>query len=417
MSPYSPAKSVLRRSATSEIVGREKELGVIGDFMNGEQGLLYVCGPPGTGKSATVTQYTSGLVNAKLTRGVSTTFRTVNVNCVSLQRPDHVYSHILRELGREGTTIDDLRDTLDHLEERGTQVVLVLDEVDYLISNHSKVMYSLFELGTSFRLKMIGIANALNLTDSMLPHLRRTGIEPTVLRFKPYSPAEITDILAARVAYINLPTHASKLIEKTALDFLGRKVANATGDIRKALDILRKSIEIVESEYRSALSDRSVNTPAGEHRLAPVTIRHIAKVAAQALGGGVTGASLVAGLSIHEKAVLCTMMVRKTRTLSATFDAYVALCRRDKMLSPLPRTEIATVVAGMLDNSVLAHPTRTKQGVVPARSGSLRAKSASSSSSLTTTTMGEERIVLGVSEMDVLKGIGDAGILKRFFDA
>lgn len=397
--PYSPAKSVLRRSATAGIVGRVKELECIREFIASEEALLYVCGPPGTGKSATISQFMTNFHKTMSPSDVES-IKVVSVNCVSLPKPEAVYAQILLDLGQQGSTLMHIRDHLEVLDSRGEEVLLVLDEVDYLTSNNSKVMYSLFELGTSDNIKIIGIANALNLTDSVLPHLRKSGIEPSVLRFKPYTPSEITQILSSRVSEIDLPSGASKIVDKNALDFLGRKVANATGDIRKALDILRKSIEVVESEYRSALSSLPVNT--SEPKLNSVGIKHISKVAAQALGG-VTGSSVIQTLSIHEKAILCTIVVRKTTTISATFDAYVALCKRDKMLSSLSRSEFGTVVSGMLDNSVLNHPTRAKQGLT--RTPSKRGRE-----------VNEERIVLGVSEMDVLKGIGEIGILKRFFD-
>lgn len=378
-------------------MGRESELKAIQRFTEGDNGLLYVCGPPGTGKSATVNHFTSTLSPSTSSKR---NFHVVYINCVSLKKPADIYAQILAELGRSGSSLVHFRDCLELLDNEGKELLLVLDEVDYLASNQSKVMYTLFELGVTSHVKLIGIANALNLTDSMLPHLQKTGIEPTILRFRPYTPIEITNILSSRVSEIVLPASTSKIVDKSALDFLGRKVANATGDIRKALDILRKSVEVVEGEYRSALSSLSCNN--AQPKLASVTIKHISKVAGQALGGS-TGASVLQNLAIHEKAILCTMIVRKTQTISTTFEAYVALCRRDKMLSPLSRSEFGTVVSAMLDNSVLAHPTRSKQGVQ--RSPSKRSKIVS-----------EEKLVLGVSEMEVLKAVGEIGILKRFFD-
>lgn len=395
--PYSPAKSILRRSAVAGIVGRVEELEAVRKFIASEEWLLYVCGPPGTGKSATISQFTATFCE-RMSPSDCESIKVVNVNCVSLNKPDAVYAHILQELEYDGTTLMHLKDCLEILDGRGLEVLLVLDEVDYLTSNNSKVMYSLFEMGKTVNIKIIGIANALNLTDSVLPHLRKSGIDPSVLRFKPYTPAEITAILSARVSEIELPSTTTKIVDKNALDFLGRKVANATGDIRKALDILRKSIEVVESEYRGALSSLPVNT--STPKLNSVGIKHISKVAAQALGG-VKGSSVIQTLAIHEKAILCTIVARKTQTITTTFDAYVALCKRDKMLTPLSRSEFGTVLSGMLDNSILSHATRAKQGVTR----TTRGKAAN-----------DERIVLGVSEMDVLKGIAEIGILKRFFD-
>lgn len=328
----------------------------------------------------------------------------VTINCVSLKKPESIYEQILSELKCEGSTLSNLRDAIEDLDRKGQNLLLILDEVDYLASNKSRVLYNIFELGKTALIKVIGIANALNLTDSILPLLQRTGIEPAILRFRPYTPVEITNILSSRVSEITLPSGTSKVVDKTALIFLGKKVANATGDIRKALDILRKSIEVVESEYRSALSSLPVNS--SQPKLASVGIQHISKVAGRALGGP-SGSSAIASCSIHEKAILCAIVVRKTTTASTTFEAYSGLCKRDKMLHPLSRGDYATVLSGLLDNGLLTTTTTNK-----ARAGTGLGRSLSSARRPGQ----EDRIVLGVSEMDILNGIGDIGILKRFFD-
>ena len=139
-------------------------------------------------------------------------------------------------------------------------------------------------------------------------------------------------------------------------------------------------------------------------------------------------------LSLHEKAALCTMISRKAAlstapsagratsasiksagcAVSALFNEYLALCKRDKMLTPLPRAEFATMVGGMVDKGVLSRPGRS-------RPGHLHRNSSSSSSAVAvgverTTNVFDQRVTLGVAEMDVLRGIGDIGILRRFFD-
>ena len=368
VSPYSPVKSALRRSATADIVGREAEFEALDNFIdNREAGLLYICGPPGTGKSATVAQCTSRHTS---TQGAE--LRVVNINCVSLQKPDQVYENILTELDCRGTKLAQLKDCLERLDSKGQQVLLILDEVDYLSSGNLKVIYSLFELGASLQVKIIAIANALNLTDSLLPHLRATGLTPLVLRFAPYTPAEITSILASRVSCTG-----TSIVEKSALDFIGRKVANATGDIRKALDILRQSIEQVESTHRSSLSTLSTNT---DSRVTSVTVKDIAKVATSALNAVPT----LSALGVHEKAVLCTIIVKKTDTKETTYDAYEELCRRDGLLTPLGKLEFNSVVSRLLCAGLLVHVKR--------------------------------KVSVGVSQMDILNSIADLGILKRFFE-
>ena len=53
-------------------------------------------------------------------------------------------------------------------------VLLVLDEIDQLDSKSQQVLYSVYELPplTNSMLTLVGIANALDLTDRILPRLK-----------------------------------------------------------------------------------------------------------------------------------------------------------------------------------------------------------------------------------------------------
>jgi cell division control protein 6 len=52
--------------------------------------------------------------------------------------------------------------------------IVLLDEVDHLVTREQDVLYRLFEWASvpESRLILIGIANALDLTDRLLPRLR-----------------------------------------------------------------------------------------------------------------------------------------------------------------------------------------------------------------------------------------------------
>lgn len=52
--------------------------------------------------------------------------------------------------------------------------VVILDELDQLLSKHQQVLYSLFEWAAApgSKLILVGIANALDLTERFLPRLR-----------------------------------------------------------------------------------------------------------------------------------------------------------------------------------------------------------------------------------------------------
>ena len=83
--------------------------------------------------------------------------------------------------------------------------VLVLDELDQLLGTQrgvkQEVLYSLFEWAAlpQSRLVLIGVANALDLTERFLPRLRARNATPSLLCFPPYAADELANILLQRV--------------------------------------------------------------------------------------------------------------------------------------------------------------------------------------------------------------------------
>jgi cell division control protein 6 len=122
--------------------------------------------------------------------------------------------------------------------------VVVLDEIDYLISKGQDILYKLFEYPQleNSRLVLIGIANALDLTKRILPRLAAKNCkwefnnklgEPQLLNFNPYEIREITDIIKERLESSN-QLGRSPLMANSAIEFCARKIVG-TGDLRKAL--------------------------------------------------------------------------------------------------------------------------------------------------------------------------------------
>ncbi|XP_023274758.1 cell division control protein 6 homolog, partial [Seriola lalandi dorsalis] len=80
------------------------------------------------------------------------------------------------------------------------------------------------------------IANALDLTDRILPRLQaRPHCRPLLLHFPPYSRQELTAIVQDRLAQAS----ADGILDASAVQFCARKVSAVSGDARKALDICR----------------------------------------------------------------------------------------------------------------------------------------------------------------------------------
>lgn len=81
--------------------------------------------------------------------------------------------------------------------------LLVLDEIDQLDSKRQSVLYTIFEWPAipDSRIVLIGIANALDLTERTLPRLQaRCSLRPRNLHFAPYTKEQIIQIFTTVLA-------------------------------------------------------------------------------------------------------------------------------------------------------------------------------------------------------------------------
>lgn len=70
---------------------------------------------------------------------------------------------------------------------------------------------------------IIGIANALDLTERLLPGLRAQSIRPVHIAFPPYSKDQITQIIKSRITSTS-KENAGAAIDDMAVQFCARKV-------------------------------------------------------------------------------------------------------------------------------------------------------------------------------------------------
>ena len=124
---------------------------------------------------------------------------------------------------------------------------------------------------------MIGIANSQDLTDRILPRLHlKPEICPEVLSFPAYKKSEIFGILENRLAPFMENTE-KRLFQKIALEFLAGKISANSGDVRKALDVCRKAIDIkIKAQKQMVLKPLEPGqTPPG---FRPIGVSDIAKI-------------------------------------------------------------------------------------------------------------------------------------------
>nr|CAD7574028.1 unnamed protein product [Timema californicum] len=272
---YQHARQALHSSVPTDLPGRQEQLAQLHEFLSScldhmVSGTLYVSGPPGTGKTACLVKImelpegtdkdTSNTQPYEsftaLEPGLSpwtlfkNAYKMVYVNCTSMRSSSCVYARITQEL-RIKTSGKNEKDLLAALEKylatSKKMILVVLDEIDQLDSRKQSVLYTIFEWPSkpNSRLVLIGIANALDLTDRILPRLQaRLDMKPRLLNFPPYSKQQIVDILAHRLK----ESGASEVFSPVALQLLAGKVASVSGDVRRALDIARRVTELTENK-------------------------------------------------------------------------------------------------------------------------------------------------------------------------
>lgn len=237
------ARTALHTHANTNLPGREEELGKLNGFIQNHlqdktSGSLYISGPPGTGKTACLTKV---LEQPELKRQ----FKVVNINCTSIESPKAIWSRIADQLNIQVKTRSGkayLEGIEKHLSSNHKMILMVLDEMDQLDTRSRSVLYTIFEWPTNYPhgIILIGIANALDLTDRLLPRLKaKLQLAPQLLHFAPYTREQLKDILTKRLEEAD----ASNVFNQAALQLLANKLSAVNGDARRALDSARRAVE------------------------------------------------------------------------------------------------------------------------------------------------------------------------------
>lgn len=215
--------------------------------------------------------------------------------------------------------------------------VLVLDEIDHMSTRDQSVLYGLFELPAlkNSRLILIGLANALDLTDRSLVRLQsRVNFKPVLLNFPPYSKQDIANILSQRIKDA-VNGDVNQVVAPSALQYLGGKISASSGDLRKAIDVCRRAVELAEtaSKKQLVLSASNSANPAPQ---APVGIPLLCKMMASVEGNRfcATDADDSEDTPLQQKLTIASLLVlvkhgkSKQVTLGQLHQTYSKVCKK-----------------------------------------------------------------------------------------
>ncbi|KAK8020261.1 P-loop containing nucleoside triphosphate hydrolase protein [Apiospora arundinis] len=462
---YHHARQLFSRSSDpGQLVGRDDERNQLREFIGRcstaePSGCIYVSGPPGTGKSAMVNEITQEVVTS---RGV----KKVYVNCMSIKSSKDLYATLLDLLcdetdATEADAVGTLQNLFTPRKKSSDVYLIVLDEIDHILTLDLESLYRVFEwsMRKNSRLMLVGIANALDLTDRFLPRLKSRNLKPELL-----PPANqnnhhgTTEIFSAGGS--PLP-----FIHPAAIELCSRKVSSQTGDLRKAFEICRRAIDLVEMETKQKLESEIrektlLATPSrkvlGENinlsspskkshaesllaslkelsiETAPrVSISHLNKITAAAFSNGTS--QRLKTLNLQQKAALCSLVVLEKRnraskasvimtpskhhvtapSIKTLYDAYCLLCTQDSVLHPLSSSEFREVMSSLETLSLVSAVDGKTGSFIGSQTPSKRGKKAAFGASAGLAD--EKRVAgcVGEKEMEqAVEGVG-AGILQR----
>ncbi|CAE7126838.1 unnamed protein product [Rhizoctonia solani] len=473
LSLHARARALLR-PGVGEVIGRDKERAILTDFLApfvaGTQPgptdklAAYISGAPGTGKTALVSEVLRTVAKDEV--------KGIYVNCTGFKEESSVWARVLEEGGfpvprGKGSAGSEKKKFETALSSQNVKCVIVLDELDFVLRTPS-ALSSIFDLANAVptHLRIIGISNTLTLgaTGSQTPASAPSSF--LSLDISPYVAEDIVKIVQGRLSTLESApsgepsaaarvTGASLVIAPTALTFLSKKVATQTGDLRAALDAVRRTIELAEREVNpfapstpSRVPATAVPNPAGNPGVA--TMKHVldALRGRDGLAGG-QAIGIARGLGMQARLVMVSILVARRRAAaglvilpvksvnsltrtpskapprtpsrtgrgaqqtspskraragepelyeaSALHAAYTAILTSDGAFAPVSRSEFQDLL-GVLETGGLIKIIGTVGQATPSR----RKATALSSEPLV-------GLAEGIREEDVIRGLGNAG--------
>ncbi|MFL2962895.1 MAG: Cdc6/Cdc18 family protein [Candidatus Thalassarchaeaceae archaeon] len=224
--------------------------------------LLY--GVPGAGKTV-VTRYVLRQLREKGNE-LEQHVHAYEINCRSIDTKYRVVQYIASELQERGDATvpftgwptDRVLETLvSRMDRIGGVHIIVLDEIDNLVSRAGDgLLYNLTNLNTRLsnsRCCIIGISNDLNFTQQLDPRVTSRLSQEDIV-FHPYGASEIENILSKRVE----DGLKKGILKDGVVSLCAALAAQEHGDARRALDLLRISVQKAEQNSQEKVETTHV---------------------------------------------------------------------------------------------------------------------------------------------------------------
>lgn len=214
---------------------------------------LFIYGKTGTGKTCSVKKAIEKL------EGNCGKASMTYINCRIYNSRYRIMQKMLKqlvpELDKSGFGLPFLYEKMIEVMNKGTQLVVVLDEVD-MVKDLDELVYTLTRSNDEAKAggtSIIGISNKISFKNELDPRSKSSLYECEMV-FAPYTAPQLQQIIRQRVQL----GIADGVADESAINLAAAIAAQETGDARYALKLFEKAADIAEQEGRGRITDVEV---------------------------------------------------------------------------------------------------------------------------------------------------------------